>query len=102
ISHSSCSCPGTHASIRSSRCPTESRSIMTKLPALLLSALTLPALLGAAASACAAELPAAPVTAPVDWNSWTAGNNVSDIASLQRGARNFMSYCEGCHSLHYE
>lgn len=30
-----------------------------------------------------------------------ANNNVSDIASLQRGARNFMNYCSGCHSAKY-
>ncbi len=27
-----------------------------------------------------------------------AGNDVRNIASLQRGARNFMNYCSGCHS----
>ncbi|MEJ2138135.1 MAG: cytochrome c1 [Gammaproteobacteria bacterium] len=30
-----------------------------------------------------------------------AGNDVSDVASLQRGARNFMNYCSGCHSAKY-
>lgn len=30
-----------------------------------------------------------------------AGNDVSDIASLQRGARNFVNYCMGCHSAKY-
>jgi ubiquinol-cytochrome c reductase cytochrome c1 subunit len=38
---------------------------------------------------------------PVDWESWRAENQVSDIASLQRGARNFLNYCQGCHSLKY-
>ena len=38
---------------------------------------------------------------PVDWESWRAHNAVSDPASLQRGARNFMNYCIGCHSLKY-
>ena len=37
-----------------------------------------------------------------DWESWRADNEVSDMASLQRGARNFVSYCLGCHSLKYE
>jgi ubiquinol-cytochrome c reductase cytochrome c1 subunit len=37
-----------------------------------------------------------------DWQTWRAGNDVSDRASLQRGARNFTSYCLGCHSLKYE
>jgi len=31
----------------------------------------------------------------------TAGNDVSDTASLQRGARNFVNYCMGCHSAKY-
>ena len=30
-----------------------------------------------------------------------ANNDVADIASLQRGARNFMNYCSGCHSAKY-
>jgi ubiquinol-cytochrome c reductase cytochrome c1 subunit len=37
-----------------------------------------------------------------DWEDWRAGNDVADMASLQRGARNFVSYCLGCHSLKYE
>ncbi len=39
--------------------------------------------------------------AAVDWEHWQAGNDVSDYASLQRGARNFMNYCNGCHALKY-
>jgi len=30
-----------------------------------------------------------------------ANNDSSDISSLQRGARNFMNYCSGCHSAEY-
>src|SRR5687768_18471151 len=30
-----------------------------------------------------------------------AGNQAANLPSLQRGARNFMSYCSGCHSLKY-
>jgi len=30
-----------------------------------------------------------------------SGADINDIASLQRGARNFMNYCSGCHSLSY-
>ncbi len=30
-----------------------------------------------------------------------ADNDVDNIASLQRGARNFMNYCSGCHSAQY-
>jgi ubiquinol-cytochrome c reductase cytochrome c1 subunit len=40
--------------------------------------------------------------AGADWKSWRADNNVTDMASVQRGARNFTSYCLGCHSLKYE
>ena len=31
----------------------------------------------------------------------SAGNDVDNIQSLQRGARNFMNYCAGCHSARY-
>jgi ubiquinol-cytochrome c reductase cytochrome c1 subunit len=31
----------------------------------------------------------------------SAGNDVTDVNSLQRGARNFMNYCAGCHSAKY-
>ena len=34
-------------------------------------------------------------------NFLTANNNVSDLNSLQRGARNFFNYCAGCHSLKF-
>jgi len=37
-----------------------------------------------------------------DWQHSKAGTNVEDQAVLQRGARNFASYCLGCHSLKYE
>lgn len=30
-----------------------------------------------------------------------AGTDINDIDSLQRGARDFMNYCSGCHSLKY-
>jgi ubiquinol-cytochrome c reductase cytochrome c1 subunit len=30
-----------------------------------------------------------------------SGADIKDIPSLQRGARNFMNYCSGCHSLTY-
>ncbi|MBM4191502.1 MAG: cytochrome c1 [Gammaproteobacteria bacterium] len=35
------------------------------------------------------------------WMEWKPGNDVGNIASLQRGAANFMGYCSGCHSLKY-
>lgn len=31
----------------------------------------------------------------------SARNDVSNVASLQRGARNFVNYCSGCHSAKY-
>lgn len=37
-----------------------------------------------------------------DWESWRADTTVADSASVQRGARYFVSYCLGCHSLKYE
>ncbi len=30
-----------------------------------------------------------------------AGTDINDVVSLQHGARNFMNYCSGCHSLKY-
>jgi ubiquinol-cytochrome c reductase cytochrome c1 subunit len=36
-----------------------------------------------------------------DWESWKAGTSVADLPSLQRGARDFLNYCNGCHSLKY-
>jgi ubiquinol-cytochrome c reductase cytochrome c1 subunit len=53
----------------------------------------------------AAESPPAgaeAAAAPVNWENWHAGGDVRDRPSLQRGARNFMNYCNGCHSLKYE
>src|ERR1700757_3674506 len=59
-----------------------------------------------AVAACAPQrLPAAEEGAArfgADWESWRADTNVADLASVQRGARNFVSYCLGCHSLKYE
>jgi ubiquinol-cytochrome c reductase cytochrome c1 subunit len=37
-----------------------------------------------------------------DWQSWQPADDVTDMASVQRGARNYVSYCMGCHSLKYE
>jgi ubiquinol-cytochrome c reductase cytochrome c1 subunit len=54
----------------------------------------------ASGTAYAATEPAA--GAGADWMSWRAKDDVSNLASLQRGARNFMGYCAGCHSLKYE
>jgi ubiquinol-cytochrome c reductase cytochrome c1 subunit len=37
-----------------------------------------------------------------NWSKSHADTSVEDKASLQRGARNFVNYCIGCHSLKYE
>lgn len=39
--------------------------------------------------------------APEAWKKWHADSGIAGTASLQRGARNFMNYCVGCHSLKY-
>jgi len=70
---------------------------MGKFAALVLILLGAPSLLLAAEPAAGG----AEQGAPVQWESWRAGNSVADGASLQRGARNFMNYCIGCHSLKY-
>ncbi|HEX7114602.1 MAG TPA: cytochrome c1 [Steroidobacter sp.] len=64
--------------------PTENKSLRA-LAALL--ALALPALASAAAGGHGVIQP--------------ANNDVSNVASLQRGARNFVNYCMGCHSARY-
>ena len=56
----------------------------------------------AAGSPEAGANPEGPARFGADWQSWRAANDVSDIPSVQRGARNFVSYCLGCHSLKYE
>jgi ubiquinol-cytochrome c reductase cytochrome c1 subunit len=35
------------------------------------------------------------------FHEWHAGTDINSTASLQRGARNFVNYCLGCHSLQY-
>jgi ubiquinol-cytochrome c reductase cytochrome c1 subunit len=70
---------------------------MAKIAALVLSLLGAPLLL-AAAEPAASDAEGA---SAVHWERWHAGNSVTDTASLQRGARNFLNYCVGCHSLKY-
>ena len=36
-----------------------------------------------------------------DMEMESANNDIGNVASLQRGARNFMNYCAGCHSAQY-
>ena len=73
-------------------------------------AAALAALVLAQGAAAAEEAPAAKEGAAAkeggkpgaDWQSWHANTNVTDMPSVQRGARNFVSYCLGCHALKYE
>ena len=66
----------------------------------------LPALILALPFASALLVPAAALAEggpelPAVVEEWHAGNDVSNIASLQRGARNVVNYCLPCHSLKY-
>lgn len=58
-------------------------------------------LIAVASPTHAAESEEAKTANGADWRTWRAHNNVESKDSLQRGARNFFSYCEGCHSLKY-
>jgi ubiquinol-cytochrome c reductase cytochrome c1 subunit len=53
------------------------------------------------ASAAIALLSSASVLAAEGGPVQHAGNDLSDKASLQRGAQLYMNYCSGCHSLKY-
>jgi len=53
-------------------------------------------------TAFAAEDEGAAGAAGTDWKHWRADLDVSNRGAMQRGARNFMNYCLGCHSLKYE
>lgn len=81
------------------------RSMRTPLFRMGLAALASLAFAGAAAAAeGAAEGHAAEAghhEQGVNWQAWKAGNQVTNIASLQRGAANYVNYCSGCHSLKY-
>jgi ubiquinol-cytochrome c reductase cytochrome c1 subunit len=57
---------------------------------------------GTAAAADEAAGPGEAARFGADWQSWQANTNVTDMPSVQRGARNFVSYCLGCHGLKYE
>ena len=61
-------------------------------------ALLLACILASGAAAAAEES----AGAGADWMTWRADDDVTNTASLQRGARNFMAYCLGCHALKYE
>lgn len=53
------------------------------------------------AAAAALAFAAAANAATAGWPLQEAGTDVGNLASLQRGARNFVNYCLGCHSLKY-
>jgi ubiquinol-cytochrome c reductase cytochrome c1 subunit len=59
------------------------------------------AVTGSVAAAEAAGEQGGHEAAGVNWQEWKAGNEVTNTASLQRGAANFVNYCLGCHSLKY-
>lgn len=67
--------------------------------ALLAGAVLFQATAHAAEEPAGAEAAAAP---GADWKTWRANPDMANVASLQRGARDFASYCLGCHSLKYE
>ena len=48
-----------------------------------------------------AAIPAAAPAAEEGYPLQKANADVSNLASLQRGARNFVNYCQGCHSAKY-
>ena len=48
-----------------------------------------------------AAIPAAASAAEQGYPLQEANADVSNLASLQRGARNFVNYCQGCHSAKY-
>jgi ubiquinol-cytochrome c reductase cytochrome c1 subunit len=58
------------------------------------------ALLMAAAGVAAAAGPSL-VSAEEGLSLPSAGTDITDVQSLQRGAQHFMNYCSGCHSLSY-
>jgi ubiquinol-cytochrome c reductase cytochrome c1 subunit len=57
---------------------------------------------GMAGAAEEAAAPGEVAKLGADWQSWSANTNVTDMPSVQRGARNFVSYCLGCHGLKYQ
>lgn len=62
-----------------------------------------PVLLAAALATGAGSVHAAEGSAyGSNWRHWQAHATVTDLHSLQRGARDFVGYCLGCHSLRYE
>lgn len=58
-------------------------------------------ILGALLGASAALFGATDANAEEDGGLLIANTNVSNVASLQRGARLYFNYCSGCHSIKY-
>lgn len=73
-------------------------------PRLLLAAALLAGVLGQGTAAAAEESAGAGEVARfgADWQSWRVNTDVTDMPSVQRGARNFVSFCLGCHGLKYQ
>jgi ubiquinol-cytochrome c reductase cytochrome c1 subunit len=68
-----------------------------------LEALMCGALLLASGGVFAAETEAgAEAATATNWKTWQVDIDVANKGALQRGARNFMNYCVGCHSLKFE
>jgi ubiquinol-cytochrome c reductase cytochrome c1 subunit len=72
---------------------------MTKFFAALVLALGMANLALAETAATTVAKPEAVET--LAWESWRANNDTTNLSSLQQGARNYMNYCIGCHSLKY-
>lgn len=79
-------------------------AVRTRTRRALLAAVLLVTIAGGTAFAAAegAGGAEAPQRFGADWERWRANNDVTDMPSVQRGARNFVSYCVGCHSLKYQ
>jgi ubiquinol-cytochrome c reductase cytochrome c1 subunit len=75
-----------------------------RLPGLLLAVALLAGVLVPGTAAAAEESAGAGEVARfgADWQSWHVNTEVTDMPSVQRGARNFVSFCLGCHSLKYQ
>jgi ubiquinol-cytochrome c reductase cytochrome c1 subunit len=77
------------------------RKIAALAIALALVPLTSAAVLAAEAAATPEKAGGESEQSATDWQHWEPENSVASLPSLQRGARNFMAYCSGCHSLKY-
>jgi ubiquinol-cytochrome c reductase cytochrome c1 subunit len=67
-----------------------------------LQALMCGAVMLASGSLFAAEDEGAAGATQTNWKAWHTDIDVANHGALQRGARNFVSYCLPCHSLKYE